>query len=73
MDTEAIASEIVSIRQRLNALEADEAGSVDTDVDAERKELHERMRILQDQLSDSGPEAERRHTPADEVQHIPPA
>jgi hypothetical protein len=73
MDTEAIAREIVAIRQRLDALDATETDIAETEVDAERKELHERMRILQDQLSDGGSEPERRHTPADEVQHIPPA
>ena len=71
MDTEAIASEIVSIRQRLDALDAAGTDTAETDVDSMREGLHERMRILQDQLSDGGSEPEKRRTQADEAQHIP--
>jgi len=50
MDTEAIALEIVTIRNRLAELD-DDVEATDTDVDDERKQLHDRMRRLQDQLS----------------------
>ena len=72
MDTEAIASEIVYLKNRLAELDAE--GAAGTDVDDEKKELHERMRILQDTLSGNGSSVEpKTRTQADEVQFINPA
>lgn len=58
MDTEAIAIEIVKIRNRLAELDGTVEGHTGSDVDDEKKQLHDRMRQLQDQLapsSGSGP------------------
>lgn len=52
MDTEAIAIEIVRIRGRLAELD-DDVEADDVDADEERKQLHDRMRQLQDQLAPS--------------------
>jgi hypothetical protein len=72
MDTEAIALEIVELKNRIAALEVE--GNEGTDVDDEKNELHERMRILQDQLSGRGPKDEPKHeTEADRIQFIAPA
>lgn len=54
MDTEAIASEIVDLKNRIVEMDAD----VENDNEEERKDLHERMRRLQDRLADKG-EAEK--------------
>jgi hypothetical protein len=70
MDTEAIASEIVSIRGRLRELdESVEAGS-----DDERKELQERMHHLQDVLAGHGT-GKGNDSPgqSDQMQYVPPA
>lgn len=53
MDTEAIAIEIVKIRNRLAELDGTVEGNTGTDVDDEKKQLHDRMRQLQDQLAPS--------------------
>lgn len=72
MDTEAIALEIVELKNRIAKLEIE--GAAGADVDDEKDELHERMRILQDQLSGRGPDEEPKHqTEADKVQFINPA
>jgi hypothetical protein len=71
VDTEAIASEIVYLKNRL--AELDTEGAEGTDVDDEKKELHERMRILQDSLSGNGSVEPKTHTQADEVHFINPA
>ena len=74
MDTEAIATEIVSIRSRLREIEGQVEGSTDTDVDDERTELLDRMRHLQSVLSGHGAGGERDVPgPADTVQYVPPA
>ncbi|HXV71289.1 MAG TPA: hypothetical protein VEB69_07805 [Acidimicrobiia bacterium] len=63
MDTEAIASEIVSLKNRISELDE---GSVE-----ERDRLLERLRSLQDQLRDRSPEG---HNPADAaVQYVKPS
>lgn len=72
VDTEAIASEIVYLKNRL--AELDTEGAAGAEIEEEKRELHERMRILQDSLSGNGPEVEpKSHTQADEVQFINPA
>lgn len=72
MDTEAIALEIIELKNRIAALDVE--GASGTDVDDEKHELHERMRILQDQLSGRGIEDEPKHeTEADKIQFINPA
>lgn len=53
MDTEAIAIEIVRIRNRLAELDSGVEGEAGTDPDDERKQLHDRMRQLQDELAPS--------------------
>lgn len=71
MDTKAIASEIVRLRRRLADLEdRTEDGS---DLDGERKELHDRLRELQDQMSNPSRRA-RQDSPAepDSMHWIPP-
>lgn len=74
MDTEAVATEIVTIRQRLAEIDADPERAGAPGADEEKKLLHDRMRQLQDQLSGSGP-AGRRDLPnePDTVQYIPPS
>jgi 50S ribosomal subunit-associated GTPase HflX len=74
MDTEAVATEIVMIRQRLSEIDADVEGAGETDTDDEKKRLHDRMRQLQDQLSGSGA-AGRQDSPSepDTVQYVPPS
>ena len=54
MDTESIAREIVTIKNRLQELDEQVEGASDTDIDDERKTLVDRMRHLQDQLSGHG-------------------
>lgn len=72
MDTEAIASEIVYLKNRLAELDVE--GAAGTDVDDERKELHDRMRVLQDTLAGNGSADEpKTQTQADKVQFINPA
>ena len=76
MDTEAIAKEIVRIKNRLGELEEQVGGAGDTDVDDERKELRDRMRHLQDRLSTPGT---GKHVDQDDpgtpenVHYVPPA
>lgn len=53
MDTEAIAIEIVKIRNRLAELDGSVEGNTGTDPDDEKKQLYDRMRQLQDQLAPS--------------------
>lgn len=70
MDTRAIASEIVFLKNRLQEL--DQGPGEDP---AERQRLRERMRVLQDHLAD-GTELSENKVPdnqADKVQFIPPA
>lgn len=74
MDTEAVASEIVTIRRLIAEIDADPEGAGRTDSADERKRLHQRMRQLQDQLSESGA-AGRQDSPSepDTVQYVPPS
>jgi len=74
MDTEAVATEIVMIRQRLAEFDTDPEGGTGTDSDDEKKRLHDRMRQLQDQLSGSGtPGAQDSPSEIDTVQYVPPS
>lgn len=76
MDTEAIAREIVTIKNRLQELDSQVEGADGTDVDDERKELVDRMRHLQDQLSTHGAgDHAKQDDPAapDDVHYVPPA
>jgi hypothetical protein len=71
MDTRAIASEIVYLKNRL-ADGVDDSGMADSET--ERNRLHERLRVLQDTLSAKGEANE--HAPdnrADKVEFIKPA
>jgi hypothetical protein len=75
VDTESIAREIVTIKNRLQELDEHVEGASDTDIDDERKTLLDRMRHLQDQLSGHGAGEHGKHdAPAssDEV-HVKPA
>jgi hypothetical protein len=74
MDTQAVATEIVTIRRRLAEIDDDVEGAGGTDADDERKRLHDRMRQLQDQLSGSGTSGSQ-DSPAepDTVQYVPPS
>lgn len=70
MDTEAIASEIVRIRNRLDEMDAQTEDASGTDVDEERSRLEKRLLLLQDRLSAHGtgePDM------PDNVQYVPPA
>ena len=76
MDTESIAREIVTIKNRLLELDEPVEGAKDTDVDDQRKTLLDRMRHLQDQLSGHGAgENGRQDGPAtpEDVHYVPPA
>jgi ABC-type phosphate transport system auxiliary subunit len=71
MDTEAIAIEIVRIRNRISEIDEELEGSAGTDADDEKKHLHERMRRLQDQLAGKGsPDDDRGES--DKMQFIAP-
>lgn len=76
MDTEAIAEEIVAIRNRLDEIGNQVEGSICTDVDDERNRLEERLRYLQDRLSAHGTDeivyGDDQGEP-DSVQYVPPA
>ncbi|HEX6222363.1 MAG TPA: hypothetical protein VF115_14830 [Acidimicrobiia bacterium] len=65
MDTEAIASEIVYLKNRIAELDEE---SVE-----EKQRLHERLRRLQDQLSSDSPDDLETDSHGDEVQYLPPA
>lgn len=54
MDTESIALEIVTIKNRIRELDEHVEGAGDTDIDDERKTLSDRLHHLQDQLSGHG-------------------
>jgi hypothetical protein len=70
MDTEAIASEIVELKNRIAELDDD----VEADRTDERVELHDRMRELQDRLAAKGDGNDAvPGTQRDEVQYIAPA
>lgn len=70
MDTEAIASEIVELKNRIAEIDND----VEADRTEERKELHDRMLQLQDRLAAKGDGNETiPGTQTDEVQYIAPA
>jgi hypothetical protein len=76
VDTESIAREIVTIKNRLQELDEHVEGASDTDVDDERKTLVDRMRHLQDQLSAHGAGERGKHdTPASpkDLQNVRPA
>jgi len=74
MDTEAVATEIVMIRQRLAEIDADVEGAGETDTDDEKNRLYDRMRQLQDQLSGSGAPGRQDASPEpDTVQYVPPS
>ncbi len=72
MDTEAIASEIVSIRHRLDELENE---SDSRDVADEHKELRDRLRHLQDLVSEKTDREGTQDSPAepDSIHYHPPA
>lgn len=74
MDTEAIAGEIVRIRNRLDEIDKQVEGASDVDVDDERRRLGERLRFLQGKLSADGAGGEQ-DEPAGpgSVQYLPPA
>lgn len=65
LDTQAIASEIVYLKNRIEELDEE---SVE-----EKQRLHERLRRLQDQLSSDSPDDLETDSPGDEVQYLPPA
>lgn len=71
MDTEAIASEIVAIRNRLEEIEQ----SDETEVEEERARLAERLGFLQSRLSGRSSEKADQDEPAEpgDVQYLPPA
>lgn len=76
MDTESIAREIVTVKNRLQELDSRVEGSGGTDVDDERKDLVDRLRHLQDLLSTHGAgDHVKQDEPAspDEVHYVPPA
>ncbi|MFP3883406.1 MAG: hypothetical protein ACLFRT_04905 [Actinomycetota bacterium] len=71
MDTEAITSEIVAIRNRLEEIEqSDETGA-----EEERTRLAERLSFLQSRLAGPSSEKGAQDKPAepDDVQYLPPA
>lgn len=71
MDAEAIAGEIVAIRNRLEEIEQ----SDETDAEEERARLAERLGFLQSRLSGRGSENADQDEPAEpgDVQYLPPA
>lgn len=71
VDTEAIASEIVAIRNRLEEIEQSE----ETEAEEERARLAERLGFLQSRLTAPGSEKADQDEPAepDDVQYLPPA
>lgn len=69
MDTKAIASEIVSIKNRLGEIE--DLDEHDDNVEEERRELVDRLRHLQNMLSGQAPTRGRQEP--DSVQYVPPA
>lgn len=75
MDTEAIASEIVSIRNRIDEIGTQVEGDADTDVDDERRQLEERLRFLQEQLADGPTDSAEQDEPGGPgtVHYVPPA
>ena len=74
MDTESIAREIVTIKNRLQELDESVEGAAGTDVDDERKTLVDRMRHLQDQLSGHGADERGKHdAPATPDHYVKPA
>lgn len=71
IDTEAIASEIVSIRGRLEEMDREMEGA--STADDERRQLEERLRFLQGELSSKGDHAPHDDPGADAVHYVPPA
>ncbi len=73
MDTKAIATEIVSIRRRLDELE--NQSDVRNDVTDEQKKLRDRLRHLQDVVSNKNARGGTQDSPAepDSVHYHPPA
>ncbi len=71
MDTEAIANEIVAIRNRLEEIEQ----SDESEAEEERARLAERLAFLQSRLSAGDPEKADQDDPAEpgDVQYLPPA
>ncbi len=71
MDTEAIASEIVAIRNRLEEIEQGD----ETEAEEERARLAERLGFLQSRLSGRSSEKTNQDDPAEpgDVQYLPPA
>lgn len=75
MDTEAIASEIVSIRRRLAEIDNGSVGDGSiVAADDEQTPLRERLRELQDSLSDPGAPGQQ-DQPAESrtYRYVPPA
>lgn len=75
MDTEEIATEIVTIRRRLAELDDQVEGHHDTDSDDEHTRLHDRLRHLQDVMSGRASGDNKEDSPArpDSVHYVPPA
>jgi len=74
MDTEAIAEEIVGIRNRLDEMSDQVEGSAGVDADDERIRLEERLLFLQDQLSAHGTDdAVDQPGGSDTLRFVPPA
>ncbi len=71
MDTEAIANEIVAIRNRLEEIEQ----SDETDADEERARLAERLAFLRSRISGGDSEKADQDDPAEpgDVHYLPPA
>lgn len=74
VDTEAIAAEIVAIRNRLDEMSNQVEGSAGADADDERIRLEERLLSLQDQLSAHGTDdAVDEPGGSDTLRFVPPA
>jgi hypothetical protein len=72
MDAEAIASEIVRIRTRLDEIDEQMEGASGADVDDEKKQLEERLRDLRGLMSRQGSDEKEHKSVAEEVRYIPP-
>lgn len=76
MDTEEIAHEIVTIRNRLDEIGSQLEGAAGTDIDDERKQLEERLRFLKGRVSEEGTDnVVEQDKPArpETVHYLPPA
>lgn len=64
MDTESIAREIVTIKNRLQELDDLPVDTGDAELNEERAQLLERMRHLQDELAEHGDDDVEQDAPA---------